>query len=302
MPKDRKQAGTKPAARGQSHAHAAATSQSSSSQQRQQQDTQKPPAWPVFKPPLPVSDLSLDTIVPGKVVVLHNFFPRSLCRDYVAFLKTLPLVTTPVRPKKGEAVRQNDRFQVNDPDFAARLWLQTGLKEALTGRPGDDYDNAGYDDRDHDDDDVADGRLGLWGGDVVGLSPNIRVYRYTKGQHFAPHYDDSNTLTLDPPPTRPQDAGTNSSTISKPPSAAVRTTWTLLLYLTGTAGGDDQCGGGETVFYPNDRVSRKEEIAVAPQTGLLLLHKHGNDCMLHEGREVTSGEKWVIRSDLCVMK
>ncbi|KAH8838280.1 hypothetical protein MCOR27_005778 [Pyricularia oryzae] len=297
MPKDRKQAGAKPAARGQSQAHAAAaTSQSLSSQQRQQQEAQQPPAWPIFKPTLPVSDLSLDTIVPGKVVVLHNFFPRSLCRDYVAFLKTLPLVTTPARPKKGEAVRQNDRFQVNDPDFAARLWLQTGLKEALTGKPGDDYDD--------DDDDTADGRLGLWGGDVVGLSPNIRVYRYTKGQHFAPHYDDSNTLTLDPPPTRPQDAGTNSnsSTISKPPSVAVRTTWTLLLYLTGTAGGDDQCSGGETVFYPNDRVSRKEEIAVAPQTGLLLLHKHGNDCMLHEGREVTSGEKWVIRSDLCVTK
>ncbi|KAI6381832.1 hypothetical protein MCOR25_001062 [Pyricularia grisea] len=296
MPKDRK-TGTKPAARGQSQTHAAATSQSSSSQQRQQE--QQPPAWPVFKPPLPVSDLSLDTIVPGKVVVLHNFFPRSLCRDYVAFLKTLPLVTTPARPKKGEAVRQNDRFQVNDPDFAARLWLQTGLKEALTGRPGDDYDD--NDDRDHDDD-AADGRLDLWGGDVVGLSPNIRVYRYTKGQHFAPHYDDSNTLTLDPPPTILQDAGTNSSNISKPPSLAVRTTWTLLLYLTGTAGGDDQCSGGETVFYPNDRVSRKEEIAVAPQTGLLLLHKHGNDCMLHEGREVTSGEKWVIRSDLCVTK
>ncbi|ELQ36174.1 hypothetical protein OOU_Y34scaffold00666g35 [Pyricularia oryzae Y34] len=225
MPKDRKQAGAKPAARGQSQAHAAAaTSQSLSSQQRQQQEAQQPPAWPIFKPTLPVSDLSLDTIVPGKVVVLHNFFPRSLCRDYVAFLKTLPLVTTPARPKKGEAVRQNDRFQVNDPDFAARLWLQTGLKEALTGRPGDDYDD--------DDDDTADGRLGL------------------------------------------------CSTISKPPSVAVRTTWTLLLYLTGTAGGDDQCSGGETVFYPNDRVSRKEEIAVAPQTGLLLLHKHGNDCML----------------------
>nr|EAQ71089.1 hypothetical protein MGCH7_ch7g496 [Pyricularia oryzae 70-15] len=262
MPKDRKQAGAKPAARGQSQAHAAAaTSQSLSSQQRQQQEAQQPPAWPIFKPTLPVSDLSLDTIVPGKVVVMHNFFPRSLCRDYVAFLKTLPLVTTPARPKKGEAVRQNDRFQVNDPDFAARLWLQTGLKEALTA-------------------DCKPIPCASRGGDVVGLSPNIRVYRYTKGQHFAPHYDDSNTLTLDPPPTRPQDAGTNSSTISKPPSVAVRTTWTLLLYLTGTAGGDDQCSGGETVFYPNDRVSRKEEIAVAPQTGLLLLHKHGNDCML----------------------
>ena len=33
---------------------------------------------------------------------------------------------------------------------------------------------------------------------------------------------------------------------------------------------------------------------------MLLLHKHGNDCMLHEGREVTAGEKWIIRTDLCV--
>lgn len=109
---------------------------------------------------------------------------------------------------------------------------------------------------------------------------NTDKYQKKPNHRYLNADDDSNTLTLDPPPTRPQDAGTNSSTISKPPSVAVRTTWTLLLYLTGTAGGDDQCSGGETVFYPNDRVSRKEEIAVAPQTGLLLLHKHGNDCML----------------------
>jgi len=28
----------------------------------------------------------------------------------------------------------------------------------------------------------------------------------------------------------------------------------------------------------------------------------GRDCMLHEGKEVTMGEKWVIRSDLCVKR
>lgn len=38
--------------------------------------------------------------------------------------------------------------------------------------------------------------------------------------------------------------------------------------------------GGETVFYPHDRRSAKEEIAVSLETGMLLLHKHGNDCML----------------------
>ena len=62
------------------------------------------------------------------------------------------------------------------------------------------------------------------------------------------------------------------------------------------------------------------------ETGMLLLHKHGHDCMLvspplsapfhqaysklnivcvaaqHEGREVKAGEKWVIRTDLCVKR
>ena len=66
-----------------------------------------------------------------KVVLIPCFFPRSLCRDYVAFLKTLPLQTTPGRPKRGEAVRVNDRFQIEDHVFARRLWEETGLREAL---------------------------------------------------------------------------------------------------------------------------------------------------------------------------
>jgi hypothetical protein len=45
-----------------------------------------------------------------------------------------------------------------------------------------------------------------------------------------------------------------------------------------------------------------EPVVVSLETGMALLHKHGNDCLLHEAREVTEGEKWVIRSDLCVQK
>ncbi|KAF4339266.1 2og-fe oxygenase superfamily [Fusarium beomiforme] len=90
------------------------------------------PSWPAFKPSLPILDLSPEPHpLTSKVVTIPSFFPRSLCRDYVAFLKTLPLQTTPGRPKRGEAVRVNDRFQVESYDFAARLWEQTGLKEIL---------------------------------------------------------------------------------------------------------------------------------------------------------------------------
>ncbi|PHH82650.1 hypothetical protein CDD82_5286 [Ophiocordyceps australis] len=220
-----------------------------------------PPCWPPFKPTLPVIDL-----VPqphpatSKIALIQGFFPRALCRDYVAFLRTLPLQTTPGRPKRGEAVRVNDRFQVDDGSFARRLWEQTGLREALSH------------------DDVKD----LWQGEPVGLSPNIRVYRYSKGQYFDCHYDDSNTLTL----------ATN-------PPTPVCTTWTLLLYLTSATEG---CIGGETVFYPHDSKSPSEQIVVPLETGTLLLHKHGNDCLLHEGREVTAGEKFVLRTDLCVKR
>lgn len=92
----------------------------------------QPPSWPPFKPPLPVVDLELESIVKDKVVVLRSFFPRSLCRDYVSFLGTLPLTTTPGKPKRGMALRVNDRFQIQDSAFAHRLWTETGLKEALT--------------------------------------------------------------------------------------------------------------------------------------------------------------------------
>lgn len=90
------------------------------------------PSWPAFKPPLPVVDLTPQPHpATSNVILIPSFFPRNLCRDYVTFLRTLPLQTTPARPKRGEAVRVNDRFQVEDANFARRLWEETGLKDAL---------------------------------------------------------------------------------------------------------------------------------------------------------------------------
>lgn len=65
------------------------------------------------------------------------------------------------------------------------------------------------------------------------------------------------------------------------------------------------------MFYPDGpalkagkkRLKQKPEpLEVRPETGMLLLHRHGHDCMLHEAREVLDGEKWVIRTDLCVQR
>lgn len=98
----------------------------------------QPPDWPAFKPLLPSSDLSLTPVVESQIVTIRNFWTSTLCKTYVAFLGDLPLTTTPGKPKKGDALRVNDRFQVVDPIFANRLWLETGLREIVNGSGGED--------------------------------------------------------------------------------------------------------------------------------------------------------------------
>ncbi|KAL9624567.1 MAG: hypothetical protein Q9160_001231 [Pyrenula sp. 1 TL-2023] len=191
------------------------------------------------------------------ILTISNFFTSTLCRDYASFLSNLPLTTTAVQPKRGHAVRVNDRFQIDDKAFAERLWSTTALKDLIMN---------------HDD-------PATWGGEVLGLNPNIRIYRYKPGQFFDRHYDDSNNLMFGTPPVQ------------------AKTTWTLLIYLT-------RCEGGETAFYPEGtkKNPNPNPVEVGIEVGMALLHRHGKDCMLHEGKEVLKGEKWVIRSDLVVRR
>jgi hypothetical protein len=123
------------------------------------------PNWPAFTPLIPDSDLELQEALPGQIVKIQNFWTATLCKNYASFLSSLPLTTTPGKPKKGDAVRVNDRYQIDDPAFAERLWSQTALKTLITEAK----------------------RNELWGGEVVGLNPNIRIYRYSKGQFFDQH-------------------------------------------------------------------------------------------------------------------
>jgi hypothetical protein len=130
-------------------------------------ETQQQPApnWPPLTPVLPADSLTLETLLPNQIVTISNLWTSTLCAKYVAFLRSLPLTTTPGIPKKGDAVRVNDRFQIDDAAFAQRLWSETGLSEIVGS--------------------VEDPKL--WGGEVLGLNPNIRIYRYSKGQFFDQH-------------------------------------------------------------------------------------------------------------------
>lgn len=130
-----------------------------------------PPDWPSLTPLLPESYLCLQTLLPTQVLIIRHLFTSTLCQNLINFFKTsLVLNTTPAKPKKGEAVRVNDRFEVWDENFAERLWGETGLKELVTGRGRDE-----------------EGSVEGCCGDVCGLNPRIRIYRYGKGQFFGKH-------------------------------------------------------------------------------------------------------------------
>lgn len=142
-------------------------------------------------------------------------------------------------PAKGEAFRDNERLSDQNPILANNLW-KSGFENLFTNI-------------------VVQGKV------AVGLNPNIRLYRYSRGQRFGPHYDESVDL----------DGGG-------------RTEYTLLVYLSGGL------EGGETLFYEKKRVVAQ----VAPVAGMALFHVHGGRCLLHEAKAVSKGVKYVLRSDV----
>lgn len=99
-------------------------------------------------------------------------------------------------------------------------------------------------------------------------NPLIRLYKYSEGQRFGKHVDQSNRLA----------------------DGSV-TEFTLLIYL------NEDFDGGETVFYES-HFGGQEAYRFSPKAGAMLLHAHGERCLTHEGMNVTRGVKYVLRSDV----
>jgi len=110
--------------------------------------------------------------------------------------------------------------------------------------------------------------------EIVGCNPNLRVYRYDPGDAFGKHIDESNIV----------------------PGMGV-TKLTVLIYLS-------SCIGGATRFDPPPSTSfwcnqnATKDIAFEPVAGTMLLHLHGDDCLLHQADPVSKGVKYVLRTDM----
>ena len=94
---------------------------------------------------------------------------------------------------------------------------------------------------------------------ACGLNERFRIYRYHPGQRFRPHFDGAFARSEDE-----------------------ESALTFMIYL------NDDFHGGETAFHDYETVVR-------PETGTALLFFHP---ILHEGREVTRGTKYALRSDV----
>jgi prolyl 4-hydroxylase len=99
---------------------------------------------------------------------------------------------------------------------------------------------------------------------VVGVNERFRCYRYKNGMRFAPHKDGAFQ----------RDANEWSC-------------YSFLVYL------NDDFEGGNTTFFPG--YFSEPILSVRPKTGAGLLFQHK---ILHEGSIVTSGVKYVARTDL----
>lgn len=122
----------------------------------------------------------INAVLESQILTLQ-LFSSSFTQQFLVFCQShiTPLLsTTPIKPKKGDAVRFNDRFQITDASFADMLWTNSGLKEAIEAYKEDGKSF-------HE----------IWGGQPVGLNSNIRIYRYRKGQFFDKHCERSICFT-----------------------------------------------------------------------------------------------------------
>jgi hypothetical protein len=120
----------------------------------------------------------------------------------------------------------------------------------------------------------------------ISCNANLRLYKYSKGQWFGRHVDDSNKINM-------------TSDAPEPLSNAkeTQTEITVLFYLS-------SCRGGATRFHlptgkgKGKRGSRDDgTVAFVPEEGAVLLHVHGDHCLEHEAEPVLEGIKYGKRDN-----
>lgn len=102
----------------------------------------------------------------------------------------------------------------------------------------------------------------------IGINERIRFCRYLPGQFFGIHQDGVHHRT-----------------------SRVQSRMTFMVYLNDSA----EFSGGATRFFANRSPDSQTVVQIAPECGTLILFDHS---LWHDGEPVTSGEKYILRSDI----
>ena len=187
-----------------------------------------------------------DLVQDGSIFEIKNLITKSEAKKLIDIAEKAGFAESFQRETRECAYRQNGRLQFNSEALALLLYKRISRHFCLVEpnlKP-------------------------------VGLSDNFRLYKYTPGQKFGPHIDESVIAT-----------------------SGHETLFTLLIYLN-----DEGLEGGETVFfeagsYPGHCM--KVLLKYKPKACNGLIHMHGDNCLLHEGSEVKMGLKYLLRTDVC---
>lgn len=124
------------------------------------------------------------------------------------------------------------------------------------------------------------------GSRLYGLNMRLRCYLYP-GTEYPPHIDG-----VWSPSGIDEQTGRYISNAS-PAGLIVMSRLTLLLYLN-----DDFVSGETTFFLPRKDEQGLEEWPVGPRCGGVLIFPQGGEGLLHEGRSVSKGGKFLVRTDV----
>jgi len=110
----------------------------------------------------------------------------------------------------------------------------------------------------------------------VGVNPNIRIVKYTKGHKFGPHVDYSESFKT------------------------MQSALTFMVYLNSAEEG--AFAGGETNFL--DPQTEQVVHKVIPKSGMGIAFLQDDQRLLHEGAEVTQSKigKYIMRTDIMFEK
>mmetsp|Transcript_23335 Transcript_23335/g.66452 ORF Transcript_23335/g.66452 Transcript_23335/m.66452 type:complete len:306 (+) Transcript_23335:50-967(+) len=188
---------------------------------------------------------------PVTISAIDNFLTEEECRSWISWGEQRGFEEAKQKQNTMYAFRDNGRIEFSCPDTAYQIWLRMRpFMPETVGKPPRK---------------------------LIGCSPRIRVYRYTRGQRFGQHVDGSRDE----------------------PEMGGRTHFTVLVYLNGGDRDDAsfRVRGGETVFW-KDHDGKRPALAFPPTRGVCLFHGHGDECMTHEGAGVEEGAKYILRTDV----